>query len=127
MRCLVQNITNPSVLALFRTMDGQQCAFDGLVRWEKGSNIITWTSEDAEEADAEVTWTMSTYRAVFQDASEELAWDCIAKLRLWLERKPFRYEQFKIIEKDFILVWDALVLRFGLPRMEMETKTIDTE
>jgi len=92
-----------------------------MIQWEKGSNIIAWTSEDAEADDVEVT-TMTTTRAIFHNASKEMASKCVDKLKRWLEQRPFRYQQFVMIEKDFNMVWNALIVQFGLPRVEMEIK-----
>jgi len=113
-RCLKQFLQQIStVVALFRTTEDEKLDFNGMIRWEKGSNVITWTDQDDDGTTVQKS-------AIFApEGSPESRAICHNFLQKgWVQRTPSRVEQWDLIKDDFMLLWKALEKAFGLPKME---------
>jgi len=108
-RCLKQFLNQTSsVVALFRTReDDGKLGFNGMIKWDKGSNVITWTDDKDQR------------KATFgPEGTLESRDRCRAALNVWVEKTPSRIEQWALIKDDFMLVWDTLEKAFGKPKVD---------
>jgi len=108
-RCLKQFLNEtPSVVALFRTReDDGKLGFNGMMKWDKGSNVITWTDDEDQH---KVTFG--------PEGTLESRDKSLAALDLWVTKTPSRIEQWALINDDFMLVWDTLDRAFGKPKAD---------
>jgi len=82
--------------------------FDGLIKWQKGSNIITWSDDEGQRT------------AIFgPEGTMESRGMCRRVLMEdWMKRRPSRTAQWILIKDDFMLLWEALEKAFGNPKID---------
>jgi hypothetical protein len=105
-RCLIHFLGKTSaVVAYFRTAQDDKLGFGGMIKWEKGSNVITWIEEDG-----------TRQSAMFgPEGTLESLIACGQILDDWIAKTPTRAEQWRLIKDDFTLVWEALKSAHGMP------------
>jgi hypothetical protein len=76
-----------------------------MIKWEKGSKVITWIEEDG-----------TRQSAMFgPEGTLESLIECNEILGDWIAKTPTRAEQWRLIKDDFNLVWEALGSAHGMP------------
>jgi len=83
-----------------------------MIKWEKGSSVITWTHEDHG--------IIVQNSAIFgPEGTPESSSNCYRILMEdWVQIKPTRAEQWALIKDDFELVWDTLEIVFGMSKIK---------
>jgi hypothetical protein len=75
-----------------------------MIRWEKGTSIITWADEEQGSA---------IFCSEGIEESRDLCYDAL--IRVWVIKTPTRAEQWGLIKDNFLQVWNALETAFGMP------------
>jgi len=78
-----------------------------MIRWEKGSKVITWTDQE-----------QGTARFCSEGTRESRNLCRRALMTKWAKKTPTRAEQWRLIKDDFLQVWNALEVAFGMPILE---------
>jgi hypothetical protein len=99
-------LENPVVVTLFRGVDESgACLYESIFTWKKGSSNLECC--EFKEENSQFQW-----RWVFTDRGLK---DSMPKLF-----GPTRNEQFKIMEWDFFLWFDGMIVAFGQLELKVE-------
>lgn len=113
--CLIQFLETPVVVTLFRGMDESgACLYESIFTWKKGSSTLECYRFNEENSQLQWRWVFTN------EGTEASKAQCLSCLSDWLAKRPTRKEQFKIMERDFFLWFDGMIVSFGQPELKLE-------